>query len=62
MHLPEKGEVPGSNLGGGSETVIKIFCFKEKIRASKSPETVDAPGFSPDASIPLSFYGGDTRI
>ena len=38
---PKRGEVPGPNLGGSSETVIKIFCFKEKIRASKSPETVD---------------------
>ena len=42
--------------------IIKIYGSKEEIRARKSPETVDAPGFAPDASIPVILYGGDTRI
>ena len=49
-----KGKTPGSNRGRRSETAICIYGLKEKIRARKSPETVDAPGFSPDASIPFS--------
>ena len=36
---------------------IKIYGSKEEIRARKSPETVDAPGFAPDASIPVTLYG-----
>ena len=36
---------------------IKIYGSKEEIRARKSPETVDAPGFAPDASIPVILYG-----
>ena len=54
MHLPENGEVPGSNRVRRAETAICIYGLKEKIRVQKSPETVDAPGFAPDASIPLS--------
>ncbi|MFR4354074.1 MAG: hypothetical protein ACLT21_05155 [Oscillospiraceae bacterium] len=46
-------KVPGSNRGRHSETAICIYGLKEEIRARKSPETVDAPGFSPDASIPF---------
>ena len=57
MHLPEKREVLGSNRVRRAETAICIYGLKEKIRASKSPETVDAPGFAPDASIPLTLYG-----
>ena len=53
MHLPEKGEVPGSNRVRRAETAICIYGLKEKIQTSKSPETVDAPGFSPSASILL---------
>ena len=49
-----KGKTPGSNRGRRSETAICIYGLKEEIRALKSPETVDAPGFSPDASIPFS--------
>ena len=45
--------IPGSNRGRRSETAICIYGLKEEIRARKSPETVDAPGFSPDASIPF---------
>ncbi|MFR3264398.1 MAG: hypothetical protein ACLTQQ_09550, partial [Oscillospiraceae bacterium] len=45
-----KGKTPGSNRGRRSETAICIYGLKEEIRARKSPETVDAPGFSPDAS------------
>ena len=52
-----KGKTPGSNRGRRSETAICIYGLKEKIRARKSPETVDAPGFSPDASIPVTLYG-----
>ena len=48
-----KEKMPGSNRGRRSETAICIYGLKEKIRARKSPETVDAPGFSPDASIPF---------
>ena len=47
----------GSNLVSCSETPIKIYGSKEEIRARKSPETVDAPGFAPDASIPVTLYG-----
>ncbi|RHT70857.1 hypothetical protein DW741_09935 [Ruminococcaceae bacterium AM28-23LB] len=35
----------GSNPVSCSETPIKIYGSKEEIRARKSPETVDAPGF-----------------
>ena len=38
---------------------IKIYGSKEEIRARKSPETVDAPGFAPDASIPVILYAKD---
>ena len=48
-----KGKTPGSNRGRRSETAIYIYGLKEEIRAPKSPETVDAPGYSPDASIPF---------
>ena len=37
--------------------LLKIYGSKEEIRARKSPETVDAPGFAPDASIPVTLYG-----
>ena len=46
-----------SNPVSCSETPIKIYGSKEEIRARKSPETVDAPGFAPDASIPITLYG-----
>ena len=46
-----------SNPVSCSETPIKIYGSKEEIRARKSPETVDAPGFAPDASIPVTLYG-----
>ena len=52
-----KGKTPGSNRGRRSETAICIYGLKEKIRARKSPETVDAPGFTPDAStVSLIWY------
>ena len=46
-----------SNPVSCPETSIKIYGSKEEIRARKSPETVDAPGFAPDASIPVTLYG-----
>ena len=46
-----------SNPVSCPETSIKIYGSKEEIRAQKSPETVDAPGFAPDASIPVTLYG-----
>ena len=52
----------GSNPVSCSETSIKIYGSKEEIRARKSPETVDAPGFAPDASIPVILYGPSDRI
>ena len=52
----------GSNPVSCSETSIKIYGSKEEIRARKSPETVDAPGFAPDASIPVTLYGPSDRI
>ena len=51
-----------SNPVSCAETPIKIYGSKEEIRARKSPETVDAPGFAPDASIPVTLYGGDGEI
>ena len=51
-----------SNPVSCSETSIKIYGSKEEIRAQKSPETVDAPGFAPDASIPVILYGPSDRI
>ena len=51
-----------SNPVSCSETPIKIYGSKEEIRARKSPETVDAPGFAPDASIPVTLYGPSDRI
>ena len=51
-----------SNPVSCSETSIKIYGSKEEIRARKSPETVDAPGFAPDASIPVTLYGADDQI
>jgi hypothetical protein len=47
---------PSSNHVSCSESAIKIYGSKEKIRARKSPETVDASGFAPDASIPVTLY------
>ena len=35
---------------------VKIYGSKEEIRTRKSPETVDASGFVPDASIPVILY------
>ena len=46
-----------SNPVSCSKTSIKIYGSKEEIQARKSPETVDAPGFAPDASIPVTLYG-----
>ena len=51
-----------SNPVSCSETSIKIYSSKEEIRARKSPETVDAPGFAPDASIPVTLYGAAGQI
>ena len=51
-----------SNPVSCPETSIKIYGSKEEIRARKSPETVDAPGFAPDASIPVILYGADDQI
>ena len=51
-----------SNPVSCSETPIKIYGSKEEIRAQKSPETVDAPGFAPDASIPVILFGAAGRI
>ena len=51
-----------SNPVSCPETSIKIYGSKEEIRARKSPETVDAPGFAPDASIPVTLYGADDQI
>ncbi len=51
-----------SNPVSCSETSIKIYGSKEEIRARKSPETVDAPGFAPDASIPVTLFGPSDRI
>ena len=51
-----------SNPVSCPETSIKIYGSKEEIRARKSPETVDAPGFAPDASIPVTLYGGELGI
>ncbi len=51
-----------SNPVSCSETSIKIYGSKEEIRARKSPETVDAPGFAPDASIPVILYGAAGQI
>ena len=48
---------PSSNHVSCSESAIKIYGSKEEIRLQKSPETVDAPGFTPDASIPVILYG-----
>ncbi|MFQ9143538.1 MAG: hypothetical protein ACLR4W_15840, partial [Oscillospiraceae bacterium] len=45
----------GSNPVSCAETPIKIYGSKEEIRARKSPETVDASGFAPDASIPVTL-------
>ena len=51
-----------SNPVSCPETSIKIYGSKEEIRARKSPETVDAPGFTPDASIPVTLYGPSGAI
>ena len=51
-----------SNPVSCSETFIKIYGSKEEIRDRKSPETVDAPGFAPDASIPVILYGAAGEI
>ncbi|MFR1779820.1 MAG: hypothetical protein ACLSW6_09090, partial [Faecalibacterium prausnitzii] len=51
-----------SNPVSCPETSIKIYGSKEEIRAQKSPETVDAPGFAPDASIPVTLYGAAIQI
>ena len=41
------------------------FVINGKIKSFpswKSPETVDAPGFAPDASIPVTLYGAEGGI
>ena len=53
---------PSSNHVSCSESAIKIYGSKEEIRLQKSPETVDAPGFAPDASIPVTLYGAAGEI
>ena len=53
---------PSSNHVSCSESAIKIYGSKEEIRIQKSPETVDAPGFTPDASIPVTLYGAAGQI
>ena len=53
---------PSSNHVSCSESAIKIYGSKEEIRLQKSPETVDAPGFAPDASIPVTLYGAAGQI
>lgn len=37
----------------------KNLWFKKRNPGSKSPETVDAPGFTPDASIPITLYDAE---
>ena len=37
----------------------KNLWFKRRNPGSKSPETVDAPGFAPDASIPITLYDAE---
>ena len=51
-----------SNPVSCSENSIKIYGSKEEILARKSPETVDAPGFAPDASIPVTLYEESGRF
>ena len=51
-----------SNPVSCPETSIKIYGSKEEIRAQKSPETVDAPDFAPDASILVTLYGAAIQI
>ena len=53
---------PSSNHVSCSESAIKIYGSKEEIRLQKSSETVDAPGFAPDASIPVTLYGPSGEI
>jgi hypothetical protein len=54
----KSGETRGSNPRRRPETALGIFLKNKKIRASKSPETVDATGFAPVASK-LFGYDGD---
>ena len=44
-----------------SKHLASMFAY-QKIRAQKSPETVDTPGFLPGVSIPFGNYGGTTQI
>ena len=38
--------------------MVGIYGFIREFLSEKSPETVDATGFSPVASIPFCYYGG----
>ena len=44
------GQSEGSSLRSHSDNGENIFCFKEEIRLSKTPETLDAVGVWPMAS------------
>ena len=45
-----KPKIGGSSPHSYSDYSENIFCFKEEIRAGKSPETLDAVGVQPTAS------------
>jgi len=55
-------EARGSNPRRHPETALGIFLKNKKIRASKSPETVDATGFAPMASKLFGYYGDPAEI
>ena len=54
-------EARGSNPRRHPETALGIFLKNKKIRASKSPKTVDATGFAPMASKLFGYYGRSDR-
>ena len=46
----------GFHSGQLLRNLHKNLWFKRRNPGSKSPETVDAPGFAPDASIPVTLF------
>ena len=49
----------GFHSGQLLRNLHKNLWFKRRNPGSKSPETVDAPGFAPDASIPITLYDAE---
>ena len=62
MHLPEKGNRPVRIMADALKQRFASMVQKKKSGLEKARKRLDAPRFAPDASIPVTLYGGDTQI